>query len=219
MISKRGGQYLLNTFNRIKKKLKYRLLGREAIDKRNRRKLKNKDFTLISNNCNGGVILHDLGLPFNSPFVNLWIKPHDYIKMLSSLEEYLSYELFCVEEKGVPYPVGQLKDIRIYFQHYPSFEDAKEKWERRKNRMNWEKIYVLFADRDNCTLDDLKQFDQLPYKKIVFTHVPHDEIKSAYYFRGFEDQDSLGVLSRYYDTFLKRRYLDDFDYVNWLNDD
>ena len=46
-----------------------------------RKRLINRDFSLISSNCNGAVILHDLGLSFKSPFVNLWIKPNDFIKM------------------------------------------------------------------------------------------------------------------------------------------
>ena len=60
-------------------------LVRPFINHRNRKRLKNHDFSLIANNCNGAFILHDLGMRFNSPFVNLWIKPDDYIKILSDL--------------------------------------------------------------------------------------------------------------------------------------
>ena len=34
----------------------------------NRLRLKNKDFSLFSSNCNGGCICHDLGLAFRSPY-------------------------------------------------------------------------------------------------------------------------------------------------------
>lgn len=47
-------------------------------------RLKNKEFSLIANNCNGGFILHDLGLQFRSPFVNLYINPNDYIFILEN---------------------------------------------------------------------------------------------------------------------------------------
>ncbi|MBR6702294.1 MAG: DUF1919 domain-containing protein, partial [Clostridia bacterium] len=32
-----------------------------------RKKLKNPNPSIIANNCNGGIIAHDLGLQFNSP--------------------------------------------------------------------------------------------------------------------------------------------------------
>ena len=44
------------------------------------------------------MILHDLGLRFNSPFVNLWISPSDFIKMLGRLNYYMSCELVLKKE-------------------------------------------------------------------------------------------------------------------------
>lgn len=211
-------RYILNRARMSTRKIKYKLFGREALDKRNRKRLKNDNFTLIASNCNGGVILHDLGLPFNSPFVNLWMKPNDYIRLLSNFEEYMSYELVNYDDDSVSYPVGLLKDVKIFFLHYSSFEEAKSKWDERVQRIVWNNIYVMFTDRDGCSIDDLKRFDALPYKKVVFTHIPYSDIKSSYYFKGFENRESVGVLSTYSDDFLKKRYLDDFDYVRWLNE-
>lgn len=50
-------------------------LLRKAVNWKNQKRLKNRDFSLLSSNCNGVFILHDLGLRFNSPTVNLWITP------------------------------------------------------------------------------------------------------------------------------------------------
>ena len=66
----------------------------------------NYDFSIVSSNCNGGVILHDMNLRFNSPFVNLWIKPNDFIKILNDLEFYMRQRMEFVSEKGVNYPIG-----------------------------------------------------------------------------------------------------------------
>ncbi len=52
--------------------------------------LKNKDFSLLSNNCNGGVVLNELEMRFNSPFINLNINPTDYIKYLKNMDYYNS---------------------------------------------------------------------------------------------------------------------------------
>ena len=90
-----------------------------------RKRLVNKDICLIASNCNGAMILHDLRLQFKSPFVNLWLRPKDFIKLLSSLREYMGYDLKFTTEEEIEYPVGLLKDIKIYFQHYKTEEEAK----------------------------------------------------------------------------------------------
>ena len=54
-------------------KQKYRKILRGRIEKKNRRLLKNRDIPIISANCVGGVIYHDLGLAFNSPTINLFL--------------------------------------------------------------------------------------------------------------------------------------------------
>ena len=60
--------------------VKLREFFRTAYNFFNRIRLKNTDVTLIASNCNGCCILHDLGLKFNSPFVNLWVEPSDFIR-------------------------------------------------------------------------------------------------------------------------------------------
>ena len=103
-----------------------------TINRRNRSRLNKTDISLVSSNCNGACILHELGLEFNSPFVNLWLKPSDFIKMCRNFNEYMQEELIFTKEDGIKYPVGVLNDIRIYFQHYKSENEAKDKWESRK---------------------------------------------------------------------------------------
>lgn len=53
------------------------------------KKLTNTSPTIISNNYIGGVISHDLILRFNSPMVNLFIKPSDFIFMCENLEDFM----------------------------------------------------------------------------------------------------------------------------------
>lgn len=192
--------------------------ARRIINFRNRKRLNNKEFSLISSNCNGAFILHDLGLRFNSPFVNLYILPKDYIKMLQDLKRYMSLELVEVKENGISFPIGELEDIRIYFMHYSSFDEAKIKWNQRKDRINYNNLYILFTDRDNCTHADLKYFDRLPYKnKAVFTHKPIPELKSAVYIHGFENEAEVGSCYEYMPHSLGKKYYDQFDYVSWFN--
>lgn len=193
---------------------------RKLINCKKQIKLKNKNITLISSDCNGGVILHDLNLPFNSPFINLWIKPNEYIKLLENLEYYMQLNLVFVKEKGIDYPIGVLKDIRIYFQHYDSEERALELWNKRKKRMNYDNLYILFTNRNGCTNEDLQRFDKLPYRnKKVFVHKKMPNIKSSVYIPGFENQDCVGICIDYINNYSGKRYFDYFDYVSWFNEE
>ena len=191
---------------------------RPYINYRNRKRLKNHDFSLIASNCNGGFILHDLGMRFNSPFINLWMKPKDYIKMLSDLKGYMSEDLIFVKEDGIDYPVGLLRDVRVYFQHYESEEEAKQKWDIRKERIDYDNLFILFTDQEGCTLTDLEEFDRLPFeKKVVFTNKPFPEIVSSFYIKGFEQQNSVGDCFDFESHSVGMKKYDQFDYVSWFN--
>lgn len=184
----------------------------------NRMRLKNKNITLISSNCNGGCILNDLGLRFNSPFVNLWIYPDDYIKLLRNIEYYMSCKMDFIREEGINYPIGMLDDIKIYFMHYETEKDALNRWNARKKRMDMDNLFILFSDRDGCTEQNLIEFDSLPHKnKVVFTHLPYKDIASAVYIGGFENESSVGDCNAFIDSISGKKYYDAFDYVKWFN--
>mgnify|MGYP004584309291 FL=1 len=101
---------------------------RKIINRFNQKKLKNKEFTLISSNCNGCLICHDLNVRFNSPFVNLYLDARDFIKYLKNMKHYNNCELSFINKENIDYPVGMLDDIKLYFVHYESEEQARNKW-------------------------------------------------------------------------------------------
>lgn len=189
------------------------------------RTLDQQHIVLIASNCNGACILHDLGIQFNSPFVNLWIGPEGFLKLCENLEYYMAQPLVFINEDAVDYPIANLGDIKIHFQHYSSAKKASECWERRKNRMGLlpagnrqpNEFYYLFTDRDGCTEEDLKRFDALPYpNKKVFTHIPHPEIVSSHYISGFELDGQVGQCMEFRNRWTWKKYYDSFDYVKWL---
>lgn len=53
---------------------------RKTINRRNRQQLQNHTMSVLSINCNGAFILHDLNEQFRSPFVNLYLSPTDFLK-------------------------------------------------------------------------------------------------------------------------------------------
>lgn len=58
---------------------KYRELIRNKFD---RKKIKNKDYTILCNTCIGGVIYHDLNHEFLTPTINLYITASSFCKIL-----------------------------------------------------------------------------------------------------------------------------------------
>ena len=55
--------------------------------------LKNKDFTIVSNNCWGGFVYQKFGLEYKTPFIGLFIFTPDYIELLKNFKELIFKEL------------------------------------------------------------------------------------------------------------------------------
>ena len=192
-------------------------IARKKINKKLIKRLKNTNMTLISSNCNGGILLHDLKCKFNSPFVNLFLKAEDYIKLLENFESYMNREVQFIESEQRNYPVGKLGDISLHFLHYKNKEEAYEKWNLRKQRIDMSNFFIIFTDRDGCNKELLVRFENLPYKnKVVFVHNPMPEIKSSFYIKGFENKEFVGALYEY-KGWNGKKYYDEFDFVSWFN--
>lgn len=177
----------------------------------------NPALTVVSSNCTGSLICHEIGLRFNSPFVNLWIHPHDFVRLVDDLEEYMNAPLRFVKDAQVKYPVAMLKDVRIYFQHYKSEEEAEYKWLQRRARMDYEHLCIIMVQKDNWCYEDLKQFDSLPYEhKVVFTNKEYPELESAYYIRGFEDKPEIRHMYEFEGLFSLKKYYYQFDTIQFL---
>ena len=156
---------------------------RKMYSKKRNKELNNKNFTIISNNCWGGMVYVSYNLRKNSPTVGLFFMPDDYIRFISNMKFYLNLELRFIdaaESKNKDklrktlefghYPIGVLGDIEIYFMHYKSENEALDKWNRRCKRINFNNIIYKFCDQNGCTKKDIDNFLKLPYKnKLFFT--------------------------------------------------
>lgn len=199
--------------------------NRKKINEFNRSRLNDtaKTATIISMNCNGGVLSHDLGLKFNSPTVNMFMRAEDFIKFCENLEHYLSIDQFveCCDEKIIgerKYPIVYLDDLTLFLVHYNSISEAQEKWNERKKRVNWDNIVILNTDREGMT-DDLKdRFELLPYRKVMFTHLPDENHKSCFYIKGYEKEQCVGIITDH-NSFDGKRPIDQFDYIGLFNGD
>jgi len=158
--------------------------------KQEKRRLVNKDFSIISNNCWGGFVYQYYDLPYGSPFAGLFIYASDYIRLLRDLRSYLQEELIfidpekskyrewaCADPAFGDYPIALLKDIEIHFLHYHSLEEARDKWIRRVSRINFDNLFVKFSDRDGCTEEMIAEFDKMNFpRKVCLTVKPYPYI-------------------------------------------
>ena len=117
------------------------------INNRNKKRLINFTPTLICSNCTGGFIYHWLGLKFNSPFINLYLKDSDFVKALNNWDAFLNYDIREDLNSGKTYPVGISYDgIRIHFMHYNSFSQAVAIWNKRKLRIDPNNTGVMLTN-------------------------------------------------------------------------
>lgn len=179
------------------------------------KRLKNDNFTILCSNCIGGVIYHRLNKKFLSPTINLWMHQPDFLKFVMNLDKYIPQKLEFIKT-DYKYPVGRLGDIRIYFNHSKSEAEARENWDRRKERIHYDNLYIIMYDRDGITKDDILSLNQVTCKnKIVFSEKEYKDIDyvmtikptSKLFGEQYLDKDWLGM----------RSFEKHFDFVNWLN--
>ena len=162
-------------------------------------------------------MVHDLGQRFNSPFVNLFVATKDFIKYLKNPHEYNAKDLDFLPPDGT-YPKAMLGDIKLHFVHYKSNEEAIDKWKSRLSRLNFDNIFVIMTEQNECEYSDLVEFDNLPYEhKVVFTHKKYPLIKSSFYIKGFEDKREVGNLVEQQSFITGKRYYEQFDFVEFFN--
>lgn len=192
--------------------------------------VKGSNISIISNNCMGAEISHNLGMRFNSPIVNLQIMPEDYIRFCSNLIHYLSEDIqecvdftqrqrqmikkeFGREAEELSFPFGICDDILIAFQHYLSFDKAKEDWERRRSRVDLSHCGVILTVDDKYKKEAMA-FDRLGYTNKILLAVnwspqlPNTRTASLYKPSGIH-------YFEYYSTF-KKYYERNFNIAAWV---
>ncbi|MEE1282616.1 MAG: DUF1919 domain-containing protein [Acutalibacteraceae bacterium] len=198
-------------FNKIYQKFYFKKL---------RRKLKNHDFSLFSPNCYAGIIYHRLGMSFSSPTINMFFPiKKQYLKFVSNIEYYVNQELRFIDDPQYPTPVAYLDDVKLVFNHYKTAEEAETSWNRRKKRINYNNIFIIFDDIADADYNDLIEFNKIKCNGKV--------ILSAH---NYENLHNLVQISKYKKTGIMQPYLmdkniwtgknpadKDFDFVKWLN--
>lgn len=138
-------------------------------------KIKNNKISIISNNCWGGILYSTLGLECLSPFKNLFLEDGDYLKCISDLKAYLSEKLIfdCYKmdtHSNLKYPVMKLGDIKIHCNHDSDPEIAKERWDNRIIKVNYDNLLIEMYTKQYKWA---RKFAQTKHKKKIL-FVPFD---------------------------------------------
>lgn len=182
-----------------------------------RSRLVDKEITILSSNCLGGLLYDRLGLRFLSPTINTLITSDQFVRFVLDYEAYLKKELAFVESER-SYPVAQLGDIQIHFAHYKTKEEVESCWIRRKGRIRKDRLFVLLNDRDGVTEEDLCRLDESGLKNVlVFTSNKHLKHRCTFYVP-CQDKDGMvgNLMMKSWITgkMVAERY---FDFVGWFN--
>lgn len=184
-----------------------------------RNRIHNKDFSIICSTCIGGVIYHRLNMPFLSPTINLWLYQGDFIRFIRDIRHYISQDLMFTSSEW-DFPVAKLDDVQIMFNHAKDAEEAKNDWNKRCSRINYDNLYIILYDRDGISEQDIRCLSDVPCKRLVvlsereypdinYVKTIHKPKRSRPNDCTFLDKDRFGLR-----TFEKQ-----FDFVGWLNDE
>ena len=175
----------------------------------------------VSDDCYGAEVYSALDRPYNTPFVGLSLMPPCYIEMLRNFEHYMSCELEFIDSSryqiqherqkllGREYPIALLDGIELQFEHYESEEEAREKWERRVQRIDYDNLFIkMDVSKNEMTKELLEDFVKLPHRNMVGIAAPADCIPNPHVLpaRFYSDNGAA----------LFRRSLWDLDMKHWF---
>ena len=196
-----------------------------------RNSITNKDFTLIARDCVGGILYHQLGLKFLSPTINLFFIPEEFNYFCLNLKEYINGELVELKKDSAPYPVGLIypkknssisRPVRVDFMHYETFTQAADKWNERKQRINWDNIYVLSTfcyepEVKTLTPKLIEDWNKINLKKAMLVDQKYGFENEFVIKKPEKCQEFAWLLYISEETSTWERTFNEFDFINFLN--
>ncbi len=184
-----------------------------------RKRIVNSTPSLLTPNCLGGILFHDLGLQFRSPTVNTMILQRDFAKFVLNLDHYLAQELVFFKHPKVEVPCAKLDDITIHFTHYKTEQEAQEKWLSRMKRLDRDNLFIILAERDGLTPEEITQLGQVKARGlVVLTANAYPELPYALQIRKYKNDGEVGNILSAVHWNDGREYEKYFDFVKWFNE-
>lgn len=194
-------------------------LWRLPLCNRMRRGLTSRRFVILSSNCIGGCLLHDLGCRFDTPTINMVIP--EFVTFCENWQQLLQLAPIPCPEEDCAFPVFQLGPVQLRGVHYPSDEAFLADWNRRAKRMlqkveEGAEILLFAADTQLLAENAVERFEKLPYRKVVFSAnaLPCENCVIIPEFAG---QPHVGDMTRYGDSQGRRLFEKYFNCVEFIN--
>lgn len=190
-----------------------------SLRKRNFKNIKvnNPNVSLLTNNCVGGCIYHDLGLKFLSPTINLFIPVDDFINFVCNFEQYTLNGLLIESTASSECPVGilmcdNLPNVEVQFIHYKTFDEAKNKWDERIQRVDLDNSYCIIssADKINDEIIEKAKKIKIPYK--ILSSLPSNDENHVLHMPFFDKFKNNKPITSFWGGW-KKGY-DSFDFVD-----
>ena len=173
--------------------------------------------SILCSTCIGGMIYSDLGLEFLSPTINLWCTAEDLSKIAEKPEKYFSQDIeFIHNDRRYRYghPVGRIGDAVIYFTHYETDEEAAAKWYERRERFNYDNVYII-TDDNGLSEQGRQRLIKSKHKRLIIFSAGGSTDEYSFVYKCYKN----GVLGLYSVRGLSgmAAFEKEFDYAAWLS--
>ena len=145
-----------------------------------------------------------------TPTVGAYFYAADYVKFCKRLRYYLSLELEIIPTKDSRYYdallakgqqnvlVGRLDDVEIIFLHYHDREVLLDKWKRRVDRIDWDRIIIKFSYQNQCTDELVEEFMEIEeYPKFCLVGEPVTGNKDEIVFRRNRGKETVDEIENF----------------------
>tara|TARA_R110000737_G_C14613029_1_gene491342 strand:+ start:791 stop:1621 length:831 start_codon:yes stop_codon:yes gene_type:complete len=209
-------------FNKTRDILKRILYSRRILARYySLKRIKNHDFSIISDNCWGREMYQFLGLPCNTPTAGMGIEK-DYLDFIENLNSKSAHEVIeldkthCEGITGTIYPVGRSPYAKIHFLHYDRFDIAQRLFRMRFKKINTKSLYYkIDFDYYGCRKkEDIERWNKMKLPNSV----------------AFYSDDTLKFYSGkiHNGVYIKKKNIPEnnyifgytqkyFDYITWIN--
>ena len=215
------------TLVEIKRKLKNLVLETPYVKNKRKKYIEtirsHYDYTretpsILCSTCIGGMIYNNLGLKFMTPTINLWCDAEDLSKIAENPKKYFTKDIEFIHddpEYNYGYPVGRIDDVVIYFTHYITDEEAASKWYERRERFDYDNVYIITDDK-KLTEEGRQRFINSKHKRLIIFSAGNNNDEYSFNYKCYKN----GVLGRYSvrDIFGMAPFENEFDYASWLSD-
>ena len=160
------------------------------------------------------MMMHDLGGRFDSPTVNLWMSPKDFIYLVKNIKELSKMDILEITPSKCDYPIGMLGEGKLHFLHYKSFREANECWIRRMKRLDVNNMSIIMV-AEKLSKSEMESFINLKAKKKVVL-IRSEVINNPFTFKINYPTTKKDFKITDYSDLIGHRYYDQFNFLNFF---